>query len=136
MASTGKPRGNPAWVKGEPVYSKILAAMTPEEKEKHLADRRKAKEERKAQLTMKQAMKEVIDANREQWLATFNNAAVVLMKQALENGDVQSFTAVYDRFVGKPESNVDITSNGSTVKAPVIIFESAELDEWKDDRKV
>ena len=126
--------GKPNFKPGDTPYVDYLNRLTPAEREAHLEQRRLNKEKKKLQMTMKEAMKAVIDSNRDQWLATFNNAAVVLMQKALDSGDVQAFTAVYDRFVGKPDSLVDVTSNGQTMQAPTIIFTPVELDEWKDNQ--
>lgn len=126
--------GKPNIKKGDTLYADFIKTLTPEEHEAHLAQRALNREKKKMQLSMKEAMKAVIDSNRDQWLATFNNAAVVLMQKALDSGDVQAFTAVYDRFVGKPDSLVDVTSNGQTMQAPTIIFTPVELDEWKDNQ--
>lgn len=113
------------WKPGTAPYATWLAALTPEEKAKHLLERKQKK-------TMKVAMQEVIDAQREVWLASLNNALASVLQRAVETGDPSALIAVYDRLVGKPDTNVDVTSNGSTIQAPTIIFATQELTEWED----
>lgn len=115
------------WEPGTAPYAEWLKTLTPEERAQHMLERKQRK-------SMKKAMQEVIEANQAQWIATFNNAAVKLMQKSLEDGDAQAFIAVYDRFVGKPDSNVDVTSNGKTLQAPTIVFASKELDDWEDEQ--
>lgn len=121
MAFTGN-CGKPGF---PPASSIWWNKLTPEQKEQEKLKRAQRK-------SMRKAMAEVVQAQQAQWVALFNNAALELMKKAIEDKDPQAFTAVYDRLVGKPDTNVDITSNGQTVQAPVIIFESEELPEWKN----
>ena len=121
---------SPLWIPGESPYALWLNNLKqndPEKYKAHLAKRALKK-------SMKKAMQETVEAQQEKWVALFNNAAANLMQNALQNGDVSAFTAVYDRFVGKPDTNLDVTSNGQTMSAPTIIFAAEELDEWKDDQ--
>ena len=60
------------------------------------------------------------------------NATLKQIEKA-QDGDTQAYTAVFDRHVEKPVSQMDVTSNGNTLAAPTIIFESEVNDEWKDD---
>ena len=125
IARSNKTNNNALYKPGKPVYSEWLKSLTPEEYDRHLLERKERK-------TMKQAMQVVIQAQQEKWLALFNNAAEVLMKKALDEGDAQAFIAIYDRFVGKPDSAVDITSAGKQLAPPTIIFKTQELEEWKN----
>ena len=118
---------NPKWIPGEAQYSTWLKTLTPEEYQAHL-------DERKVRKSMKQAMKEVFEANQAVWIAKINNAMVAIIDKAEVDADPQALAVIYDRIVGKPDSNVDVTSNGKTIQAPTIVFASKELDDWKDDR--
>jgi hypothetical protein len=117
--------GHPNWKPGEAPYATWLKTLTPEEKLAHL-------EERKIKKSMRQAMKETIEANQNVWIQAFNNAGVTLMRKAIEEGDVQAFTALYDRLIGKPQDTLDVTSGGDKLKSPTIIFQQTELNEWRD----
>ena len=118
----------PLWQPGKAPYAEWLRTLTPEEKETHL-------NERKIRKSMKQAMKEVVEAQQAEWLARINNAMVSVIDKAEREGDAQALATVYDRIIGKPDSQVDVTSNGNTIQAPTIIFTAVELDEWKDSDK-
>ena len=113
------------WEPGKAVYAEWLKTLTPEEKEQHLA-------ERKIKKSMKQAMKETIEAQQEEWISRINNALVSVINKAEADGDASALIAVYDRLIGKPDSSVDVTSNGNTIQAPTIIFQATELAEWKE----
>lgn len=114
---------SPIWNPGDAPYATWLKTRTPEEKQAHLM-------KRKIKKAMRKAMQDVVEINQAAWITLFNNGAVVLMNKAIEEGDVQAFCAVYDRFIGKPESAVDITSGGKQMQAPTIIFQTEELTEW------
>ena len=113
------------WEPGKAVYAEWLKTLTPEEYNQHLA-------ERKINKSLKQAMNETIQAQKEQWIAKINNAMVSVIEKAERDGDPAALVAVYDRLIGKPDNNVDITSNGKTLQAPTIIFQATELSEWTD----
>jgi len=118
----------PLWKPGISPYALWLNDLRenhPEKYQEHM-------EKRRVKKSMKAMMNEVVMAQKESWLTLFNNGALKLMEQAINNGDTQAFCAVYDRFVGKPDSNVDITSGGKELQPPTIIFASEELDDWKD----
>ena len=113
-------------------YSVTLNNMSAEEKEAHLAERRQRKVKRMEELTRKQAFEEVLDAQKAQWVAESNNIMVAHTKEA-KLGNVQSARLVFEYLFGKPETQVDITSNGQTLQAPTIIVRPVENDEWKDN---
>lgn len=113
-------------------YSVKLNNMSAEEKEAHLAERRQRKVKRMEELTRKQAFEEVLNAQKAQWVAESNNILVAHAKEA-KLGNVQAARLVLEYVIGKPETQVDITSNGNTLQAPTIIVRPRELDEWKDD---
>lgn len=108
------------------LYIRNLKENDPEAYKEHLA-------QRKARKSMKQAMKATVEEQQEKWIAMFNNAAAKLMQQAMDNGDTQAFIAVYDRFIGKPDTSVDVTSNGKELAAPTIIFNSVTNTDWDDE---
>lgn len=89
--------------------------------------------ERKQRKSMRQAMKATVEEQQEKWVAMFNNAAAKLMQQSIDHGDTQAFIAVYDRFVGKPDTSIDVTSNGKELAAPTIIFSAATNPDWDDE---
>ena len=113
------------WEPGKAVYAEWLKTLTPEEYKLHLEDR-------KIKKSMRQSMKETVEAQREEWIARINNAMVSVINKAEAEGDASSLIAVYDRVIGKPDSSVDVTSNGNTIQAPTIIFQATELAEWKE----
>lgn len=117
---------SPLWEPGKAVYSEWLKTLTPEEKQIHLLERKQRK-------TMKKAMAEVIESQKEAWLAKMNNALDAVLTRAVETGDATALATVYDRIIGKPDTNLDVTSNGTTLQAPTVIFQSTVADEWKDE---
>lgn len=124
----GRPNPSILWKPGDAPYALWLKNLTPEEYKKHLEDRKLRK-------SMRKAMNEVVLAQQEQWMSLFHQGALKLMEKAIAEGDTQAYVAIYDRFIGKPESNVDVTSAGKAIQAPTIIFEAEELDEWKDAKR-
>lgn len=116
----------PLWKPGTAPYALWLKNLTPEEYKAHLAERAVRK-------SLKKDQEKVFSRQTEFWTTAFNNGAIELLQDAVINKNYQAFCAIYDRVIGKPESNVDITSNGNTLEAPTIIFRPRELDEWKDD---
>lgn len=114
------------WEPGKSPYSEWLKTLTPEEKEQHLIERKQKK-------SMRKAFEEVIESQKEAWLAKINNGFEAALNKAIENGDAQSIAIIHDRLIGKPKDNVDITSGGDKVQAPTIIFKTTELSEWNDD---
>lgn len=128
---SNNPNGNPAWTKGKPVYSEWLKTLSKEDYEAHLRKRALDKEDRMKKLTRKQVFEEVLDAQKAQWVAESNNIMVTHAKEA-KLGNVQSARLVFEYLFGKPETQVDITSNGNTLQAPTIIFKTRQIDDWKD----
>lgn len=84
------------------------------------------------ELSRKQAFEEVLNAQKAQWIAEANNMLVAQVKEA-KLGNTQAFNAAMAYIIGKPENQIDITSNGNTLQAPTIIFAAQELDEWKNN---
>lgn len=99
-----------AWKPGSSPYADYLANLTPDEKAAHLAARATKK-------SMKQAMKAVVKHQQDIWISELNNVAARLIAKAVEEGDTQAFIAVWDRVVGKPESEVKFESETPLVWA-------------------
>jgi len=115
----------PLWKPGQAPYAlwiNNLRENDPEGYKAHLLERRVRK-------SIKQTMASVVNSQDVLLITVLYNKAMEL----LATGGVQEFTAVYDRLIGKPDTNVDITSNGNTLQAPTIIFRERELNEWKDE---
>jgi hypothetical protein len=115
----------PLWLPGTSPYAEWLRTLTPEEKAEHLVAR-------KVKKSMRKAMQEVIEANQAEWTAKINNAMAKVLEKALLEGDAQSLAIVYDRLVGKPREELDVTSNGNEIKAPTLIFKPQNLDDWTE----
>jgi hypothetical protein len=92
------------WNPGSAPYATWLKTLTPDKYRAHM-------EERRAKKSMRKAMEEVIKNSQSTWVQAFNNAGVQLMKRAMEEGDVQAYTALYDRIIGKPIDVLDIEEN-------------------------
>lgn len=83
------------------LYHNWLKALSPEEREQHLI-------ERKNKVTMKQAMKEQLQSQQDMWLNALVAAGKSVLERAQTQGDPQAFSAIWDRVVGKPETTMDI----------------------------
>ena len=92
------------WEPGTSPYAEYLAKLTPEEKALHLRQRA----ERKA---IKQAMKTVVSEYQERWVSNLHNAAWQQLMKARDSGDTQAFIAVWDRIIGKPETEISVDDN-------------------------
>ena len=117
--------GAPLWKPGEAPYAlwiNNLRENDPVAYQAHLEERRQRK-------AIKKKFADVVNSQDVALIAVMYNKAM----QLLETGGVQEFSAVFDRLIGKPDSAVDITSNGNTLQAPTIIFAAQELDEWKNN---
>ena len=89
------------FVKGDPSAYKVYRdGLTPEQLKDHMAERRKRASDKKG---MKEAWEATVKAQREQWIALFNNKAL----QILEDGGAHEFATIFDRTVGKPEQKVE-----------------------------
>jgi cell division inhibitor SulA len=86
------------WNPGQAPYAEWLKALTPEQKEAHLRQRREKK-------SMKRAMAAVVEQYQSRWVAELHNAAWAQLVRARESGDTQAFVAVWDRIVGRPQEN-------------------------------
>ena len=118
---------------GAPHSSVVWARLSPEEKKQKLKERAMRKMEKDYKKKMRESFDELLAAKREEILSTIMNCSVEQMKKAL-TGDTQAYCAVFDRVVGKIETQVDVTSNGATMTAPTIVFTSDELPDWKDEK--
>ena len=96
--------------KGQDLYGDYLRKLTPEERAQHFQNRKLKAVKDKA---IKQAWEETIAAQKEKWIALFNNKALEL----LENGNGADFANVFDRTIGKPteHSKVDATVSSISV---------------------
>ena len=96
--------------KGQDLYGDYLRGLTPEERDQHFENRKLKAVKDKA---IKQAWEETIAAQKEKWVALFNNRALEL----LENGNGADFATVFDRTIGKPteHSKVDATVSSISV---------------------
>lgn len=92
------------WEPGNNAYRDFLATLTPEERKEHFALREKKK-------AMKKAMEAVVMEQQSKWISELNNAAAVLLKQCIEEGDHKAFVAVWDRIIGKPTNEVKVDTS-------------------------
>jgi len=97
---------------GNSAYNDFLATLSEEERKEHFAKRTK-------KASMKKAMEAVVLQQQAAWISELNNAATILIKKAIEEGDHKSFIAVWDRMVGKPTQEVKVDT-----ETPLV---------WKDD---
>ena len=63
---------------------------------------------------IRKASEELINANKEQWLQDLHHAAKVILEKAIEERDPQAMMAVWDRVVGKPTTQVDMSVTNET----------------------
>jgi hypothetical protein len=63
---------------------------------------------------IRKASEELINANKEQWLNDLHHAAKVILEKAIEERDPQAMMAVWDRVVGKPTTQVDMSVTNET----------------------
>jgi len=82
-------------------YADWLKTLTPAERQDHLLERAQRR-------SNKQMMEDIKGHNAPYWVAGLNNAAVILLQKAITEGDVQAFTAVWDRIVGKPKEEIQV----------------------------
>ena len=103
---------SPVWEPGNNAYGDFLATLSEEDRKIHFAQRTK-------KAAMKKAMEAVVLKQQAAWVSELNNAAAILIKQAIEEGDHKAFIAVWDRLIGKPAQEVKIDT-----EIPLV---------WKDD---
>ena len=58
---------------------------------------------------IRKASEELINDNKEMWLRDLHHAAKVILDKAIEDRDPQAMMAVWDRVVGKPTTQVDMS---------------------------
>ena len=58
---------------------------------------------------IRKASEELINDNKEMWLRDLHLAAKVILDKAIEERDPQAMMAVWDRVVGKPTTQVDMS---------------------------
>lgn len=58
---------------------------------------------------IRKASEELINDNKEMWLRELHHAAKVILDKAIEERDPQAMMAVWDRVVGKPTTQVDMS---------------------------
>jgi hypothetical protein len=63
---------------------------------------------------IRKASEELINENKEQWLQDLHHAAKVILDRAIEERDPQAMMAVWDRVVGKPTTQVDMSVTNET----------------------
>jgi hypothetical protein len=83
-------------------YSNWLKTLTPEEYSLHMKKRAQKR-------TMKAAMKAAQEAMQEEWISSLDKAAASVLNKAIQTGDAQALQVVWDRYVGKPSTEVDMT---------------------------
>jgi hypothetical protein len=92
------------WTGDKPPYATWLASLSPEEYEKHMAERK----ERMRDKTMKQAMVETINQHGDKWSIMLEAAVHSVMTKAIEQGDPAALNSVWDRVVGRPDTVMDV----------------------------
>jgi hypothetical protein len=63
---------------------------------------------------IRKASEELINENKERWLNDLHLAAKVILEKAIEERDPQAMMAVWDRVVGKPTTQVDMSVTNET----------------------
>jgi hypothetical protein len=103
-SETGKEAGKlRAWKPGEyGGYSQWLAALTPEELAAH-------KLKRQVKANMRKAMKNAQESMQEAWISALDHAAAKVLQRAIDNGDPQALQVVWDRVVGKPSTEIEMS---------------------------
>jgi len=91
------------WKPGQTPYATFLSNLKnndPAGYERHLLERKQRK-------MIKNAMREVVNAQQAQWITLFHNGALKLLDKAVENGDAQAYGVLYDRIIGKPTETIN-----------------------------
>lgn len=60
---------------------------------------------------MRKAMETVVLEQQNKWLSQLNNAAAMLLQKAIEEQDHNAFIAVWDRIIGKPRDEIDVSGD-------------------------
>lgn len=108
MANFNSKGGTYRWQKGQAPYAEWLKTLTPEEYKAHIV-------QRKVNKSIKAATAAVNNQYKAEWTTALINAAIAVLSKAQTTGDPAAFVAVWDRINGKPESSVDVTSQGSHI---------------------
>jgi hypothetical protein len=95
------PMTQPKWdPSNQPTTEEIAGRMMKQELHRHI----------------RRASEELINEHREQWLSELHLAARVILEKAIEDRDQNAMMAVWDRIVGKPTTQVDMSvSNDLTI---------------------
>jgi len=95
------------WQPGDTPYAAFLKNLRdndPEGYQAHLLERKQRK-------LIRNAMKEVVDAQRAKWIAMFHNSALKLLEKAVESGDAAAYAILHDRYIGKPAETINSDTN-------------------------
>ena len=95
-------------------YLKELKKKGDGSYERHLEQRAARKAKKQAQKKIREELEDLYRANLNDWLSMLHNATLVQAMKAIQEGDTQAYNAVMDRMIGKPDSNVNISTDDNT----------------------
>lgn len=110
-------------------YATYLNSLTPEQYAAHLEERKKRKELKKGMEPIQKSIKEFNTQFRDEWATSLLSGMVAVMRRAINNGDPAAMVAVWDRLVGKPGDNVDLTSKGEHINPTNKLIEKINDDD-------
>lgn len=101
-------------------YQDFLAAMSDEDKAKYLEDK-----------ANKRMLKKLTQAKLEDKADEMSDLIVALAERILKDPESSSsdLAVIYDRLVGKPQQEIDVTSGGKSLPSITIV----PMDVSKDD---
>jgi hypothetical protein len=94
---------NRRWKPGEyGGYNIWLKNLTPEERAAHL-------QQRAVKRTMRKAMQQAQEEMQEAWINALDQAAAKVLERAINDGDPQALQVVWDRVIGKPSTEIEMS---------------------------
>jgi len=114
------------WKPGDSPYADYIKSLTPEQLEAH-------KIKRAVKKSMKKSMQIIVEQQEAHWLAALNNAGAAVLAKAALKGDPQAYMAVYDRIIGKPQTEVIIDTETPLVWNDDFEDHSIDPTEEQDD---
>jgi hypothetical protein len=79
---------------------------------------------------IRKASEELINQNKDEWLRELHLAAQVILQKAIEERDQNALMAVWDRVVGKPTTQVDMSvQQDTTVDEIALQLQELQLKE-------
>ena len=117
---------------GNTVFKDFLSKLTPEQKKEFWDTRTAKRRARKMERSIEKDMEILLRNKKYEIMSKLLSGVDKMLEKAIEEDDVQAWTAVWDRVKGKSNQNISVDGNMDTVVTTKVLRYDGNNSEDED----